>query len=71
MNSEMVQAMKGVAAVMAAVARANLRMEAMLAMNMERQNHGHALAYDEAAFEAVIDQEGIGHNAVVTTLNAM
>lgn len=52
----------------AAAARAQARIAAMQALNQERQANSHALAYDEAAFLAVIDEEGIGHNAVLTTL---
>lgn len=39
--------------------------EAMKSENRMRQIQDHSPAYDEAAFRAVPDEFGIGHNAVV------
>lgn len=38
----------------------------MVAANQERTANGHTVAYDEAAFEAVVAQHGLGHNSVVS-----
>lgn len=40
----------------------------MVATNQERTANGHTIAYDEAAFSAVIDHYGLHHNAAVTWL---
>ena len=61
--------MKKVAMVQAAVARALIRLEAAKAANEERRKDGFADAYSEGALEAIIDEEGIGHNSVVRMLN--
>ncbi len=61
--------MKRVAIVQARVATALIRLEGMRAANAERERHGHALAYDEEAFEALIVEEGVHHNAVMAALN--
>ncbi len=50
------------------VACALLEMEAMKALNMERDHRQQALAYDEEAFLAVIQKYGIHHNAVLTVI---
>ncbi len=47
------------------VACALIEMEAMKAANVEREQRGESLAYDEAAFMAIIDKYGIHHNAVI------
>lgn len=39
--------------------------EAMKAMNTERERNGYALAYDENAFFAVADRYVISHNAIL------
>lgn len=38
---------------------------AMQTLNGQRESEGKALAYDEAAFMALIDKYGLGHNDVV------
>lgn len=38
----------------------------MVAANQERQQHGHSLAYDEAAFVQVIRTHCIDHNEVLS-----
>jgi len=43
-----------------------IRMEGMKAENEFRQQQGLTIAYDEAAFLAVIEEYGIHHNAVVS-----
>lgn len=60
--------MRQVAYVMAQTVAATARIEAMKAMNVERANHGHAQAYNEEAFEQVIQEFGLHHNAVTMTL---
>lgn len=61
--------MKKAALIQARVACALLRLEGMKALNLERECNGFTLAYDEAAFQGVIDEEGIHHNAVYGLLN--
>lgn len=51
--------------VMAAAARAIVRAEGMAAENNQRKGQGKTAAYDEGAFLRVIEEEGIGHNAVL------
>ena len=60
--------MARVAEVQARVAYALVRLEAMKATNHKREAHGYAYAYDETAFEALIDEARIGSNAVIQTL---
>ena len=57
-----------VAEVQARVACALIRMEGMKAENAQREYCGASLAYGADAFLAVIDEECIGSNAVITTL---
>ena len=52
--------------VQAAVARATITAMAMQAENDQRKAVGASMAYDEAAFVALIDEEGISHNAVLS-----
>jgi hypothetical protein len=54
--------------VQAAAARALIRAFGMVAANMERERHGHSLAYGEEAFERLVVEEGLGHNQVVLAL---
>ena len=37
----------------------------MVAENEQRKHRGESIAYPEAAFTALIDRYGIGHNAVL------
>jgi hypothetical protein len=46
---------------------AQAAIEGMKADNQQRLNDGHAVAYREDAFLAVIDSYGISHNAVMST----
>lgn len=61
--------MKAAAIITAAAARVTAKVAAMQAMNEDRAARGYAQAYGEEAFLAVIDEEGIGRNAVATVLN--
>ena len=47
---------------------AMIRAMGMTATNQYRQNCGDQIAYDEGAFESVIREFGIHHNAVIETL---
>ncbi|MFL5900924.1 MAG: hypothetical protein ACJ75S_06960 [Solirubrobacterales bacterium] len=38
----------------------------MVAANTERTANGQTIAYDEKAFQGVIDRYSIGHNSVLT-----
>ena len=60
--------MRGAAIVIAASARAVVRCLGMHAENMQRQALGNSMAYGDTDFNSVIDEEGIGHNAAMTTL---
>ena len=40
----------------------------MMAENVQRERNGYSPAYGKNAFEAVIDEYGIGHNATLTKL---
>lgn len=40
--------------------------EGMKAVNIERQDHGHSLAYSEGAFLEVIEKYGLHHNTLMT-----
>jgi len=68
MTDQSAQQMRQVAYVMAQTVAASARIEAMKAANAERADHGHAPAYNEEAFEEVINEFGLHHNAVMTTL---
>lgn len=50
------------------VACALIVMEGMKAENTYREMRGETIAYGDKAFNAVIDQHGIGHNAVMACL---
>ena len=50
------------------ILQAEIRMQAMIAANKEREINGEALAYDEKAFTGLIDEFGIHHNALITEL---
>jgi len=70
MNSYDVRQMRQVALVLSQVAVLNARIEGMKAINVGRQTHGYSLAYEEDAFEKVIQESGLEYNDVLTTLNA-
>ena len=38
----------------------------MQAKNQERLANGHTIAYDDAAFQKVVDGRGLHHNSVLT-----
>lgn len=44
----------------------NATIAGMQAANLERESHGHTLAYDEAAFQEAIDTSPCHHNAVLS-----
>lgn len=46
------------------VAEAHIRLEAMRTLNLERYAKGESPAYSEEAMLGIIDEIGIGHNAV-------
>ena len=50
------------------VACAMIELEAMKALNSERAMRGENIAYDEAAFLALQDKYGLGHNTVIQYL---
>jgi hypothetical protein len=52
------------------VACASIEVEAMKAENRLFEEQGYAQVYNEAAFRAIPDQFGIGHNSVVSMFNA-
>lgn len=41
----------------------------MVAANKDRESRGFAIAYDEGAFQEVIEKYGIHHNAVMTAIS--
>ena len=57
------------ALVSARVARALIRAMGMQAQNMQRAAVGSSMAYDDAAFFALIDEECIGENSVIQYLS--
>lgn len=60
---------RGPAIIHASAARAMIRAMGMLAENQQRGCNGDAPAYVEKHFTALIDDEAIGWNTVITTLN--
>lgn len=50
----------------AALMRANIRAIAMQAENILRVHRGEAIAYGEHAFAALIEEEGLGYEEVMT-----
>jgi len=45
------------------------RINGMIALNEYRKMRGETIAYDEGAFEEVIQDFGLFHNEVINTLN--
>ncbi len=43
----------------------------MMSDNMQREALGHSMAYDHKAFADLIDQYGIGRDAVLETLGSI
>ena len=68
-TDQSVQQMRQIAYVMSMTVAASARIEGMKAANAERVDHGHAQAYNEDAFEQVILEFGLHHNAVLTSLS--
>lgn len=60
---------QGAAFVNASVARALIRAAGMTAENECRKGAGRSPAYGEAAFEKLVEEEGIGSNHVITVFN--
>lgn len=52
----------------ASVARALILAMGMQAENLQREHRGESMAYVEIDFERLINQEGIGTNAVILFL---
>lgn len=53
---------------LASIARLNAIVAGMISENKTRERQGNSLAYDEAAFRAEIDNEGLGYNSVIEKL---
>ena len=60
---------RGPAIIHASATRAMIRAMGMLAENQQRGCNGDAPAYGEKDFTAIIDDEAIGWNTVMETLN--
>ena len=58
--------------ILSQVAMLTLEVEMMKAANMEREHHGHALAYSETQFADLFKQfePVLGHNAVLAYFQA-
>lgn len=54
--------------VMAQTACMLVEMEAMKVANQEREMRGLSLAYNEGAFQELIEKYGVHHNSALTTL---
>lgn len=50
------------------VAETHCRLEAMRTTNLERLAKGKAIAYGEEAFNKLVDETGIHHNAIWTLI---
>ena len=50
------------------ITRARIQMAGMEAENMQRQHLGQSMAYVEADFQKVIDENGLNHNQVINRL---
>lgn len=50
------------------ILQAEIRMQAMIVANKEREINGEALAYNEQSFLDLINEFGIHHNALITGL---
>lgn len=68
MDSRDVKAVQAAALVMSQAACAMARAAGMTAENQYRMACGNQVAYGEDAFLKLIDEYGIDHNAVVSTL---
>ena len=63
-----IQLLREELAMLASITRAKARIEGMLVANEQREKEGQSLAYTEDAFTAVIDEEGIDYNTVISNL---
>jgi len=63
-----VQLLREELAILASITRAKARIEGMLVANEQREKEGQSLAYTEDAFTAVIDEEDIDYNTVISNL---
>lgn len=59
---------QSIAYVNAMCVAAQVELAAMVAANQESLANGHSITYDEETIRGVIDEFGISHNAVLTTL---
>lgn len=59
---------KQAAYVMSQAACGLIRAMGMTALNQDRLSKGHTIGYDDEAFEALITEFNIHHNAVVAAL---
>ena len=50
------------------VARATIKALGMMSENLQRVHRGESLAYDAKAFEALIDEEQVGWNSIISQL---
>ena len=62
------QALRNIAVIQARVACVLISLEGMKAANLMRKQHGLPPAYDDAAFEKLIEDEGIHHKAAMKEL---
>ncbi len=70
MNEQDVYKMKQIAYVFSQSVAALAVIEGMKALNADRDRRGETQGYTEESFYAVVDQFGLGHNAVINTLAA-
>ncbi len=59
------------ATVLAAIARVNVRLAGMQALNEERARKGHSPGYDEQAFESLIADECLDAKTVAKALETL
>ena len=52
-------------------AAAHIKALGMQAENMQREALGQSMAYDEAAFDNLIQEHGLDHNSVVSVLRGL
>ena len=69
MNDYEIRQLKNIAMVNSQCVAAQIEMEAMKALNMEREQRGESLVYGEAAFMKIIDTNALGWNSIIAALN--
>uniref|UniRef100_A0A6M3Y8N8 Uncharacterized protein n=1 Tax=viral metagenome TaxID=1070528 RepID=A0A6M3Y8N8_9ZZZZ len=52
----------------AQIVRAQIKLAAMIAANMQRQHLGQSMAYDDADFVKIIEEENITENSIAFEL---